>query len=167
MKRIIVLLSLALLALTQPAVAQTTVVIATKVCSSASGVQVCNYVPVDAGNPLVVTSGGAAIPLTPSTTAVPSANLTLTAGGTSQALMPAGACPNLIYIGNAQEAANQGGIGAAEPIFVNLTGGPAAAGGDSNSIEISSGTLQPFVAQTTGISWIATTTGHKISVVCE
>ncbi len=118
------------------------------------------------GTPVPTTNAATSTPLTPANIS-PSSNLTLTAGGASQTLAAANACPNFIYINNATSTAGEGGIAATESIWVNIQGGAATATGGGSSIEIAPGVIQPFVAQTTAITWIAATTGHKINAVCE
>ena len=98
-------------------------------------------------------------------TSIASANLTLVAGGTAQALVAAGKCNGTLYVSNGDTATNQGGIMAAEPIFVNFVGTAAAGGGDG-TMEIVSG-IQAIPAFGVAVSWVAATTGHKISAFCE
>lgn len=166
MKRIILLASLVLLALARHADAQTTVVIVTKVCNSNSGVQQCSYVPVDGSNPLEVVNSSSSTPLTP--IAPPGGNLTLTTGGTSQQLLSTVGCPNFITVSNGQTTADQGGIAAAEPAYYNPTGNAASATPGGQSIPIYPGVKTSIVAQAgTAITWVAATTGHQLTAVCE
>lgn len=143
-----------------------------KVVSSCGGVpytySVGDTVPVLIDTHGNLCGGGTATtstPLTPAT--VPSGNLTLTAGNTSQTLAAANLCPNFIYISNGLSAADEGGIAATEPVWVNLTSSAAVASPGGASIPVYPGVTQPFVAQSTAITWIATTISHKISAVCE
>lgn len=98
-------------------------------------------------------------------TSIATANLTLGSGGTAQALVTAGKCVGTLYISNGDTATNQGGIMTAEPIFFSLVD-TAAAGGGNGSLELVTGVL---AVPTFGaaVSWVAATTGHKISAFCE
>ena len=122
--------------------------------------------PSGGGVPMPTTNAATSTPLTP-TGISPSSNLTLVTGGASQTLAAANVCPNFIYINNATSTAGEGGIAAAESIWVNITGDTSTSTGGGSSIEIAPGVTQPFVAQTVAITWIAATTGHKINAVCE
>lgn len=98
-------------------------------------------------------------------TSIPTANLTLTAGGAPQTLVAAGTCNGILWVNNALEAANEGAVGP-EPVFVTLLGS-AASGGGGPSIQISPGVIQPLLPQGNAVSWVAATTGHKINAFCQ
>lgn len=102
---------------------------------------------------------------------VPTANLTLTTGGVSQVLAPAASggsttCQNFVYVSNASTSGGEGGVGP-ESIYVNITGSAATSSGGDHTVEIPPGVVKAFYAQTTAITWIAPTTGHKIGAVCQ
>lgn len=95
----------------------------------------------------------------------PSGGLTLGTGGTSQVLAAGGTVLHGGWIKNPLSATQQG-IGGAESIFVNITGGSALLTAGAQSVEVEPGGLLPLPAGiATAVSWNAVTTGHKISVV--
>lgn len=118
------------------------------------------------GNICGTQSGGVSAPVTPADIS-PSSNLTLVAAGVSQTLIAANACPNFVTIENSTTAAAQGGIAAAESVWVRRTSGNSIMTGGSGSTEIASGVRQSFLASTVAMTWIAATIGHKINAWCE
>ena len=94
----------------------------------------------------------------------PTGNLTLVAGGTAQNFQNAGnyvAC----VVTNPTTAAEQG-IGAAEAIWVNAVTAASASAG-ATSIPVEAGQSMTFGPTLQAISWIAATTGHKVSGYCQ
>ena len=101
-------------------------------------------------------------------TKFPAAALVLTAGNQSQQLFALNGCNGYLFISNGLEAANEGGIAAAEPVFVTLVQGDSAtAGGGTSTFEISPGVNQYLIAKGAQASWVAATTGHKIGAFCQ
>lgn len=89
---------------------------------------------------------------------------TLTAGGTAQQLAASNGSRKLIVISNPCSATSQGGIAAAEDIYISVTGNATVAGGGNYADLFTCGstsvTISGFVF-TGAITINATTTGHR------
>ena len=89
--------------------------------------------------------------------------LTLVAGGTAQTLFTTNEVLHGCAIMNPSTATEQG-IGTAESITIDFTGKAAAAGAGTATTILEAGqSVGCASGNTTSISWIATTTGHKIN----
>lgn len=98
------------------------------------------------------------------TPAAPSGSLTLTTGGTAQALASTGSVLRMLIVNNPSTASLQG-IVTAESVFVNVVSTATNTAG-GQSIEILPGEKWSFnLGILTAVSWNAPTTGHKINAV--
>ena len=121
-------------------------------------VYLCYFNP-SQGNPPQPVCAWQATPKAPSTAGA----LTLVAGATAQTLFNANEVLHGCAIMNPTTATEQG-IGAAESITVDFTGKAAVAGGGAAVTILEAGqSVGCAMGNTTSISWIATTTGHKIN----
>ena len=102
---------------------------------------------------------------TPTPPRIP-ANATLVAGGTAQNVFAAGEVVHGCAIVNPTTATDEG-VGAAEEIWVDFTGQPAqtATGSASpTSVPVPAGYgINCPTGSTTGVSWNAATTSHRVS----
>ena len=115
-----------------------------------------------------VTKNAQILPLAPVATAC----CTLATGGTAQNFQNATSnsatatqSPGSCLIVNGLTAADQGGIGAAEAIWVNVLGAATTSAGGT-SVPIQAGGNMVIYPATNAISWNAATTWHKISGYC-
>lgn len=95
----------------------------------------------------------------------PGASLVLQNGNTSQGLWNATNVLHGAIIQNPLTASQQG-IATAESVFVNFASTTAGTNAGAQNIELVPGAILTFPFGTSlGAAWIATTVGHKISVV--
>jgi hypothetical protein len=116
-----------------------------------------------AQNPIYVTISGGTINSPSVTPAAPSGSLILTAGGTAQPFAGAGTANHGCTIVNPSTAALQG-LSAAETAWIDITGAAAVQAAGATSIPLLPGaSFSCPPGMTTGISWNAATTGHKLA----
>lgn len=87
---------------------------------------------------------------------------TLTAGGTGQVLVTSVVNGGIVY--NPLTAVDES-VDFAESVWVDITGAQAVVGSGGTSVEVRPGEQFPLTPSTVGVSWAASTTGHKISAV--
>lgn len=101
---------------------------------------------------------------------VPAATLTITTGGTAQALFPQTANRGALIIGNGCTTASQGGIGATESLFlellpINTTTCPGTTAGAIEVATCTNFTMVQNYITPQALCIQATTTGHAFTAL--